>query len=98
MCIDIDLFFRHDLDWDFTHHFSDIFTRVIALDSCQNFICAQYLRTNGQSSTKLYKCIYIDKISVNKGFIPVIFNKFVTKLWPLIGNIILFLLNILRTN
>ena len=54
-------------------------------------------RTNGQNLTKLYKCIYIDKICVNR-ILPVILHKFVTKLWPLIGNRILFLLNILRTN
>ena len=35
--------FRHDLDWDFTHHFSDICTRVMALDLRQNFVSAQYL-------------------------------------------------------
>ena len=54
-------------------------------------------RTNGQNLTKLYKCIYIDKICVNR-ILPVILYKLVTKLWPLIGNRILFLRNILMTN
>ena len=37
------LIFPHDLDWDFTHHFSDICTRVMTLDLRQNFVSAQYL-------------------------------------------------------
>ena len=63
MCIDIDLFFRHDLEWDFTHHFSDICTRVISLDLFQNFVSAQYLEKRLTDFHQiLYICIYIDKI------------------------------------
>ena len=64
----------------------------MALDSCQNFF-----RTNRQNLTKLYICIYIDKIRVNRIFtcsLSQICNKVMALDWQ--HN--LFLLNILRTN
>ena len=66
--------------------------RVMALDSCQNFF-----RTNGQNLTKLYICIYIVKIRVNRIFtcsLSQICNKVMALDWQ--HN--LFLLNILSKN
>ena len=74
----------------------------MALDLFQNFVSAQYLENKLTDFTKfsIYALILIRPSlgSVSIGSLPVIFHKFVTKLWRLIGNRILFLLNILRTN
>ena len=74
-------------------HFSDICTRVMALDLCQNFVSAQYLENKWTEFHQTLFMHHIDKI-----YVGIVFRTFVPMLWPLIYAKISFPSNILRTN
>ena len=69
----------------------------MALELCQNFVSAQYLKNK---LTEFLQILYISFISTRStlGLLHIIFPRLVIELWPLIFARILFPFNILRTN
>ena len=67
----------------FTHHFSQMCTRVMALDLCQNFVSAQYLENN---LIEFYQMFFYGFILTRPtvGLVHLIFRIFAPELWPLI--------------
>ena len=78
------------------HFFLQISNRDMALDWPQNFVSAQRLENKSILSPNFIYAFIFTKSRL--GLLPVIFDIFVTELWPLIYARILFLLNIFRSN
>ena len=48
-------------------HFSQIYNRVMVIDYCQNFICAQYLKNEEMEFNQICLCIDYNQIKVWDG-------------------------------
>ena len=92
MCIDIDMILIEIV----THHFSEICTRVMALDLLQNFVSAQYLEDKLTDFRQFFSALILTRSSFR--LLHDIYDLFVTELWPKIYVRISFLLNIFRPN
>ena len=68
----------------------------MTLDWHQNLVSLNILRTNQQNVTKLIYAYILTRARL--GLLPVIFDLFITELWPLIDVRIPFPLNIFRAN
>ena len=65
-------------------HILLICNRVMPLMDVRILVLLNIFRTNGQNLTRLYKCIYIDKICVNRSFtcyLLQICNKVMALVW-----------------
>ena len=80
-----------------TRQFLLIYNRVMALDSCRNFVSAQYLKNKLMEFDQILHMHWYWQ-DLGWDCYASIFRKFIKELWSLIDGGIWFLFNILRTD